>query len=605
MSRRQTSERGSEWFIALLLLLALVAIQILIGGTRLLFAYPSYALLGVAAVIALFVNRAQSASANSACLLTAALFTAFVAGRALLSPVDYIARPDLYSVGACLVVYMLTAMVVTSPKVRLGIILALILLALANVVIGAIQFGDGNNYMPISFLQRYDYGKRASGFYICPNHLAGFFEMLGGFCVSIACWSRLRPWAKLIFGYLAAMLLVGEALTGSRGGYLSIAASALIFSLLSFLVIRAAGKQIAWRITLPVAAALLAAAVVGVALFAHNDVLSNRAQNVFDKQNMRLDLWHAALQQWKLQPLSGTGSATYLYYGRHFRTDRMQLDPVQVHNDYLALLAEYGLAGALVFSAMLFAHLRHGWRNFMRLGPKRIALSSRLVSNAMALNIGAITGVAALIVHGAFDFNMHIPANALLMAFLLGILANPGVAISSDTERTRGALWPVIVSAVIGLVLIVQAARLLPPEYFTERARVALRDHNPIGAVQEARRALQWETHDPALHEYLGRARMQLSRAANDDGMKKSFLLLAADSFQNARALAPLDDHYMLDLAFAEDALGPRDEAEALYQKAIAWDPRSIPIRSAYEAHRSAMADPKATEKTTNSSTRN
>lgn len=593
MGRTQTTERGSQWFIALLLLVALGAIQILIGGTRLLFAYPSYAVLGFAAVIALFVSRSQGASANRACLTTATLFTTFVVARALLSPVDYIARADLYSVGACLVIYLLTASVVTSPKVRLGIILALILLALVNVVIGAIQFRDGNNFMPISFLQRYDYGKRASGFYICPNHLAGFFEMLGGFCVSIACWSRLRPWAKLIVGYLAVMLLAGEALTGSRGGYLSVVASALIFLLLSFLVMRAAGKQIAWRITVPVAAALIVSAGIGFAFFAHNDVLSNRAQMVFEKENMRLDLWHAALEQWKLQPLMGTGSATYLYYGRHFRSARVQLDPVVVHNDYLQLLAEYGALGTIFFAAMLVLHVRNGWLNFLRLGPKRIAINPRLLSNAMALHIGALVGLTALIVHSIFDFNMHIPGNALLMAFLLGILANPGVQTSNESPALPRRPWPLIASAVIGLALIVQAFRLLPGEYFTEQARVALRDHHALDTIVAARNALAWETKNPDLYDYLGRARLQLSRNGADAALKNSFVLLAAEAFEQARTLAPLDDRFMLELAFADATLGLRAESEKLFQQAIAWDPKSIPIKEYYEGHRANRNAPK------------
>ena len=123
-----------------------------------------------------------------------------------------------------------------------------------------------------------------------------------------------------------------------------------------------------------------------------------------------------------------TGSGTYLVYGRKYRTEQMQLDPIYAHNDYLQLLSEYGIVGAVTFLGIFFAvHWRHGWIDARRLGPKRIAISRRLASNAMAMNTGALGALAAYVVHSMFDFNLHIPANVLLLAFVFGIIANPGV----------------------------------------------------------------------------------------------------------------------------------------------------------------------------------
>jgi O-antigen ligase len=96
--------------------------------------------------------------------------------------------------------------------------------------------------------------------------------------------------------------------------------------------------------------------------------LSGRARSTFETTNMRVDLWQSALQQWKLRPIFGTGSGTYLYYGRMFRTPRVQLDPIYTHNDYLNLLAEYGLTGAVGMALFLGVHLRTGGRSFARLG---------------------------------------------------------------------------------------------------------------------------------------------------------------------------------------------------------------------------------------------
>ena len=107
----------------------------------------------------------------------------------------------------------------------MSILVALIVVALVQVGIGAVQFRSGNNFMLIPFLQRFDYGRRASGFYVCPNHFAGLLEVIGIFCVSLVCWSRWPLWAKLLVGYAGLVCYVGLALTGSRGGYLGASVS--------------------------------------------------------------------------------------------------------------------------------------------------------------------------------------------------------------------------------------------------------------------------------------------------------------------------------------------------------------------------------------------
>src|SRR5207245_7641138 len=149
---------------------------------------------------------------------SAAAFFAYILARAFLSPVPYLARADVYSVLGGLLVYLFVACVLVNTRGRMFILLFLLVAALAHVFIGAIQFRDGNNFMPISFLRRFDYGQRASGFYVCPNHLAGLLEVFGIFGLSMVCWSRWPAWAKLLVGYAVAASVAGWVLGGSRGG---------------------------------------------------------------------------------------------------------------------------------------------------------------------------------------------------------------------------------------------------------------------------------------------------------------------------------------------------------------------------------------------------
>ncbi len=578
--------RGVEIFAAILLGIALAGIQVLVGGTRLLFSLPAYSLVAVAGLVSLLALRRARPLPDQLCLFSAVLFFGYVIGRGFLSPVVYLARADIYSVLGGLLVYFLVATVVTGPKTRCWLLLFLLLVAGVHVGIGAVQFRQGNNFMLISWLQRFDYGRRASGFYACPNHLAGFLEVIGIFGLSLVCWSRWPIWSKLLIAYAVAVCYLGQALTGSRGGYLSAIASLLVFGALSLIALRQTSPSFFWK---ALGASLVAAVLAGaltLSLLHKSNFLTDRANNVIDKGNIRLLLWDAAVRQWHLQPVIGTGSGTYRYYGRQFRSPEVLQDPIYVHNDYLQLLAEYGIIGAATFLFFLGCHLRRGWLEFQRIGPKRMAVSSRLSSNGFALNLGAFASVAAYVVHSVFDFNLHIPANVLLLAVVFGILANAGWHRETAAPPPTKAqlVWRLALPALAVLVL-VQSARLLPSEYLAERSRVALRDHHSASAIHYALKGIEVEKKNPNLYEYLGRARTTQAEWMTDPRAARSFYRAALEPFQSALALAPQDVTLVLDVGFALDGQQLFAEAEPFFERAHQLDPNSIYVRKFYEGH--------------------
>lgn len=576
----------TEGFSLLLLAAAFAAIQIIIGGTRMVFSLPSYGVLGVVGILALLLLRRRKSVPSQWCLAIAAVFLGYILARAWLSPVPYIARSDFYSVLAGLVVYFFTACILTSAKQRMFFVCFLLVLALGHAFVGALQFRDGTNFMPISWLKRADYDRRASGFYICPNHLAGLLEVVGVMGLSMVCWSRWPTWWKVLGGYAMATCYVGLILTGSRGGYLSACLSLLVFAILSLATLHRTSTGLFWKLA---GAGTLAAIVLsGLVIYSisKSPFLSDRAQNTFETTNMRVDLWRGALQQWKLQPLFGTGSGTYLYYGRFFRTDRVQLDPIYTHNDYLNLLAEYGLVGGVGLALFLGVHLWRGGQSFTRLGPKRVAVSQRILSNALALNVGAIAAVASYLAHSVVDFNLHIPANLLLMAFVFGILANDGVVRESEPSApTFGDTRWRLALPVLGMILIVQCIRLLPGEYFSERARMAVRDWQPGLGIRYALAGLNYDSQNPDLHYHLGAARMQFGGAMEDPAATASFTSAAILALEKARTLAPQDEIYALELASALDSAERFDEAEWVFYEALQLDPKSTSLRLYYERH--------------------
>jgi O-antigen ligase len=578
--------RFTEALSVFLLIVAFLTIQTLIGGTRLLFSLPAYAIVALVGLLSLFSLRRPKPPADWLCLGATVLFLGYVLARALLSPVDYLARSDIYSVVAGLIVYFSVASVLTDSKRRMAIFLCLLGFALVHVVVGGLQFRDGENFMPISFLQRYDYGRRASGLYVCPNHLAGLLEVLAVFGLSLICWSRWSRWLKLLVGYAVAVCYLGVALTGSRGGYLSTVASVICFAGLSLLLLWQAPRRLFWTFAIP--SGLLALLLAGAVVFfiQRNDVLSERANNVLDVGNIRFDLWKAASQQWHLQPVFGTGSGTYLYYGRQFRTDRVQIDPVYVHNDYLQLLAEYGVIACVLLILFLAVHLRNGWKNFVRLGPNRVGKSQRLLSNGLALQVGALSAVVAYLVHSVFDFNLHIPANLLLMAFVFGILANPGPIGASQPQAPRGAtlFWRLVAPA-LAVVICIQCVRFLPGEYYTEKARTALRDYDPGAAIHFGLQGLKWEQRNPDLYQYLGSAQLDQADELTDPAARASMYEAAIDTFKKGRVVAPREKSFAMALGMAYDELGRFPEGEWMLDEAMNLDPKFAPARDVYQEH--------------------
>ena len=78
-------------YLAVLLLAAVALIQCLTGGSRLLFALPGYAFIGVAAVLAVFSLPKVIPRATIGCVASAAILAGYAVWRALSSPMEYYA----------------------------------------------------------------------------------------------------------------------------------------------------------------------------------------------------------------------------------------------------------------------------------------------------------------------------------------------------------------------------------------------------------------------------------------------------------------------------------------------------------------------------------
>jgi O-antigen ligase len=577
--------------LTVVLIAALTLIELLNGGTRLVFSLPSYALLGLAGLMTVFRRPERDLKPSGICLLVTIVVFTYILGRAVLSPIPYLWWTDFFSVLGCLCVYFLTVFYVTDNRLRSAVIWALLALAVVAVLIGLRQFSVGDAWMPFGWI-RPSGGRRASGFLISSIHLAGYLEVLGLFGMSYALWSRWKTWARILAGYIALMCYVGVVITGSRGGYISAAFSLLVFGAISLYTVRKIRPERFGIVAAGTTAGVIALVVIGAGVMSQSEMIRHRLSLIpqqFEENGLdiRIYNWQAALDQFRVSPVVGTGAGTHVYYGRLFRRPQLQADPIHAHSDYLELLAEYGIIGAIGMAAFLAAHIGRGWRNYrsvLREDLDNLPEWEPARHDSLALYIGALTAISAYAAHSVVDFNLHIPGHALIFAFIFGVLASPiyGVKVEGRRSRTHLIRW---ILPVLGMWIVLGALAKFPSEYWTERARGAVRDLEFDTAVELAGYALALEEGNPELYFHLGSAHRGAALVAEDQKTRLFHMNAAVEAFQRGIAVFPYDIHMLIRHGQVLDAVGRFKEAEKIYRATIELDRNLSTAHAFYSRH--------------------
>lgn len=109
-------------------------------------------------------------------------------------------------------------------------------------------------------------------------------------------------------------------------------------------------------------------------------------------------------------PLVGAGAGSYRHVFTAYQQDATRGVVSHAHNDYLETLAEHGYPGG---GALMLAGL-------IALGALGARWARRRDPFVRGAGLGAMAGIAALLLHGITDFNLRIPSNA---AYFVGLYA--------------------------------------------------------------------------------------------------------------------------------------------------------------------------------------
>lgn len=320
----------------------------------------------------------------------------------------------------------------TNPNSKV-MLFGLVGLGLGQAVYGLFQFLAGGGYL-FSAHPSY-FPDRATGSYINPNHYAGLLEMTLPFlaaliCLRLAMMARARRhWKAMVADqaaggiflqlFLLAVMLTGLAFSRSR-----------VVILIPVLAIPLAAVLATWppRRAAAIICLLLLALPVGYVFWIGADPILARVHDSFG----RTPIWADTIRLIKDFPLVGTGAGSYGHASVHYQSAAPGLRYEHAHNDFLESAADLGVPAAL----LLFGAL--------------LVLTGRIAAHAIrgsdrdrrALAIGCATAMSCLLVHGLFDFNLQIPANALIFAWISGTaaaLAGQGATVHQLQPRGRPA----------------------------------------------------------------------------------------------------------------------------------------------------------------------
>lgn len=575
-----------------LLLAALVLVHALTGGTRPVYALPVFALLGLAALLARRGPASGAGAVSLPCLAATGGLFSYLLLRAVFSPVPYLARADIFLMLACLTVYLLTAFYLVTVRSRLIVFGVLLGLAMVHTAVGIVQAAWGEDFMLFGFF-RPEGGTRASGLYISPNHYAGFLEIAAVLGLSVVWWSTRKPAVRIFAGWASLCVGVGLLLSQSRGGVLCAGVAVTVWAGVSGWVHSLKRPQGLGRAFFAIFTGLVLLVGAGSWFASQHFALQQRLATTFGR-DIRLANWAAALDQFHSAPVFGTGAGTHLYLGRLYRRPELQSDPVHAHNDYLELLAEYGLLGGVGMAVFLALHARNGARAIGRCA-RTLRVRGDWSRDELALVIGALTAAAGVAAHSLIDFNLHIPGNALVMAFLFGILANPDglgetpapAAASPGALLAARRVLPALGGLLLGLALLAW-----PGEFFTEKGRIHLRSGEFPAAIASAESALQLDPWNPFSAFYLGEA-CRLAVADEPDYATRQELRNRAErAFASGLRIFPQDENLLVRRAQVLGELKRLDEAEASFQAALAADPQLAILRQLYEEYRERHGEP-------------
>jgi O-antigen ligase len=260
----------------------------------------------------------------------------------------------------------------------------------------------------------------ASGTYKNRNHFAGLLEMALPFAVmqAAAIISRRERGGELPLGsalkagallVCAAVMFLGVVRSSSRMGFISCLAS--LFVLGAFRFSAAFPRSKGW-----LAIGAPAAVVVAIFIFLTPASLIVRFGALASEGELtaesRLVIWRDTMRLVAAYPVFGCGMGGFEPALLPYKTSLPMSTVNFAHNDYLQLAAELGLLGFAMVAALVILLMRPVVQAVLDGGEVHF------------LALACLGAIVAILLHSLGDFNMYVPANSLVFAWIAGLASS-------------------------------------------------------------------------------------------------------------------------------------------------------------------------------------
>ena len=333
----------------------------------------------------------------------------------------FLTRLELLRLGAYFIVFFLLAQAFRERPDLVKLAWFLLVLGFSVALLGIIQHftSEGTIY----WFRQLAEGGEVFGPYVNRNHFAGFVELVAPVGLSLLVFRGVRRDLFPMVSLLTIIPVGALILSSSRGGIVSFAFEVAMLVLLARTRRGLEGtRKTAIGVVALAAIVLIAWLGAGTALERFS---KTRAGDV--TLTRRASMFRGAEHIFLDHPIKGAGLGTMVSVYPRYETIYDGLIVDHVHNDYIEAVAETGLLGGLCGLAFLWLLYRGARKSF-------VAEQGHF---SRALHAGAIAAVSGLLLHSWVDFNLHIPANALLFLLQAYIATSPPLPSEATRKRQR------------------------------------------------------------------------------------------------------------------------------------------------------------------------
>jgi O-antigen ligase/Flp pilus assembly protein TadD len=394
--------------------------------------------------------------------------------------------------------------------------------------------------MSIFYLMRY-FGAPAPTGFINSDHFSTYLGMiiplsLGFLFVPSPTSDILHTiyYRRILLFFFALIMSAALFFTMSRGGMFSFIAALLFIALL--VSTRRSMKNKSWLILAITVFIILIIAWLGATPVVER-ILSFKAEIASRYYGGRLPIWQGTIGIIKDNPIFGTGLGTFNYiFPKYQPAVIVAKHYTYAHSDFLELLSEVGIVGFVLFMVCGLWSMVYLFRRYReRHDPWVVGISLCI--------FGSLT---AIFIHSFTDFNLHIPANAILLVSILALFIS---ILNMDREIAQMAISVEKLKYPIGIVAVA-----LIGAFITAAVRPAIADYF-ASSQRNFGLAIRLDPANATYHYQLGKATQ------------------AIDEYMKAAALNPTNSQYHQSLAWAYGKTKNISEAQQEFKTAIELSP--------------------------------